>query len=264
MNAPALDATMARGSRRPVPSAERPPLKRLTAVELRKMLNTRSGIWVTLGVAAVTMIFALANGLAHGGRDATYTHVLHDGAQPSALLLPLLGVLLVCTEWTQRTTLTTFTLVPDRRRVIAAKGLAGLATATAAWLAAVLASVVLTAAFSHAPGGPGTLPMTVILQTWLLLAGWMLVGLAFGLALMATVPAIMAYLLGPIVIAWIANAIHSLSGLTSWLDLAHALAPLTLHPLDATDWSHLLLSSVLWIGLPLLIGLNRLRGTDLT
>jgi hypothetical protein len=62
----------------------RPPLSRLTAVELRKMLNTRSGIWVTLGVVAVTMIFALVNGLAHGGRDATYARVLHDAAQPSA------------------------------------------------------------------------------------------------------------------------------------------------------------------------------------
>jgi ABC-2 type transport system permease protein len=180
------------------------------------------------------------------------------------LLLPLLGVLLVCTEWTQRTTLTTFTLVPDRRRVMTAKGLAGLVMATAAWLAAVLASVVLTAAFSHVPGGPGTLPMTVILQTWLLLAGWMLVGLAFGAALLVTVPAIMAYLLGPLVIAAIADAIHSLSGLTSWLDIAHALAPLTLHPLNATEWSHLLLSFLLWIGLPLLIGLTRVRGTDLT
>lgn len=262
MNA-AFDTTVARRTRRPAPSAERPPLSRLTAVELRKMLNTRSGIWTTLGVAAVTVIFAFVNGLAHGGHDATYTHVLHDGAQPSALLLPLLGVLLVCTEWTQRTTLTTFTLVPDRRRVITAKGLAGLATATAAWLGAVLASVALTAAFSHAPGGPGALPMTVILQTWLLLAGWMFVGLAFGLALMATVPAIMAYLLAPLVVAGITNAIHSLSGLTAWLDLAHALAPLTLHPLGATDWSHLLLSVLLWIGLPLLVGLNRLRGTDL-
>lgn len=264
MNAPAFDATIVPRSRRPVPSAERPPLSRLSAVELRKMLNTRSGIWVTLGVAVVTIAFAFANGLAHGGHDATYTRVLHDGAQPSALLLPLLGVLLVCTEWTQRTTLTTFTLVPDRRRVIAAKGLAGFATATVAWLAAVLASVALTAMFSHAPGGPGALPMTVILQTWLLLVGWMLVGLAFGLALMATVPAIVAYLLGPLVVAGVANAIHSLSGLTSWLDLAHALAPLTLHPLNATDWSHLLLSVLLWIGLPLLVGLRRLRATDLT
>jgi ABC-2 type transport system permease protein len=263
MNPPALAAMTTRRSRRQVPSAEQPPLSRLTVVELRKMLNTRSGIWVTFGVAAVNVIFALVNGLAHGGRTATYTRVLHDGVQPSAFLLPLLGVLLVCTEWTHRTTLTTFALVPDRRRVISAKGLAILATATAAWLITVLASVLLTKAFGHAPGGPGTLPATVILQTWLQLAGWMLVGLAFGLALQMTVPAIMAYLLGPLVVAGIANAIHSLSGLTSWLDITHALSPLSLQALNATAWTHLLLSLVLWIGLPLLIGLNRLGVTDL-
>jgi ABC-2 type transport system permease protein len=175
----------------------RPPLSRLTAVELRKMLNTRSGMWVTLGVGvgvgvgvgAVTVIFALVNGLAHGGRDATYTRVLHDAAQPFAYLLPLLGVLLICGEWTQRTTLTTFALVPDRRRVLAAKAGAGLITSTAAWIVTLAVSAALTAAFSHAPGA---LPATVIAQSWLLLVSWMLVGLAFGMALLTTVPAIIA------------------------------------------------------------------------
>jgi ABC-2 type transport system permease protein len=241
----------------------RPPLSRLTAVELRKMLNTRSGIWVTLGVGAVTVIFALVNGLAHGGRDATYTRVLHDAAQPSAYLLPLLGVLLICGEWTQRTTLTTFALVPDRRRVLAAKAGAGLITSTAAWIVTLAVSAALTAAFSHAPGGPGTLPATVIAQSWLLLISWMLVGLAFGMALLTTVPAIIAYLLLPIAWAGIASTIHSLSGATVWLDVAHTLAPLTLNPLSATQWTHLVTALAIWIGLPLVVGLWRIRRTDL-
>ena len=111
----------------------RPSAARLTAVELRKLVNTRSGFWVMLGVAAVTVALALVNGLANGGRDATYTHVFHDTLLPAAYLLPLLGVLAICGEWTQRTTLTTFTLVPVRPRVLLAKALACLLVARLRW-----------------------------------------------------------------------------------------------------------------------------------
>ena len=49
------------------------------------------------------------------------------------MLLPIVGLLLVTSEWSQRTALTTFTLVPERSRVIvAAKLLAGCALALAA------------------------------------------------------------------------------------------------------------------------------------
>jgi hypothetical protein len=82
-----------------------------------------------------------------------------------------------------------FALVPDRRRVLAAKAGAGLITSTAAWIVTLAVSAALTAAFSHAPGA---LPATVIAQSWLLLVSWMLVGLAFGMALLTTVPAIIA------------------------------------------------------------------------
>ena len=75
-------------------SDRRPPLSRLVAVELRKTVNTRSGFWVIVGIAWLIVVFALVNGLAHGGREATYTHVFHDALQPSAYLLPILGVLL--------------------------------------------------------------------------------------------------------------------------------------------------------------------------
>ena len=37
------------------------------------------------------------------------------------ILLPVLGILLVTSEWSQRTAMVTFTLEPSRSRVIAAK-----------------------------------------------------------------------------------------------------------------------------------------------
>ena len=37
------------------------------------------------------------------------------------ILLPIIGILLVSSEWSQRTALITFTLVPKRMRVMSAK-----------------------------------------------------------------------------------------------------------------------------------------------
>jgi ABC-type transport system involved in multi-copper enzyme maturation permease subunit len=243
-------------------SDRRLPLGRLTAVELRKAVNTRSGFWSLVGVAALIALFALVNGLDHGGRQATYTRVFHDALQPSAYLLPVLGVLLVCTEWTQRTALTTFTLVPARGRVLAAKGLASLVVSLGALVATVIVAVAFTAAFGHARGGAGTLPVAVIAQGWVTLAGWMLIGLAFGSALLATAPAIVAYLVLPSA----ANAlrgVHGLSGLTRWLSASLSTAPLTLHRLSATQWAHVASALALWIGVPLLVGWRRLRAGDI-
>jgi hypothetical protein len=140
---------------------------------------------------------------------------------------------------------------------------AGLITSPAALIVTLAVSAALTAAFGHAPGGPGTLPATVIAQSRPLIASWMLVGLAFGMALVTTVPSIIAYLLLPIAWAGVAGTIHPLSGATVWLDVARSLAPLTLKPLSATQWAHLVTALAIWIGLPLLVVLWRIRRTDL-
>jgi ABC-2 type transport system permease protein len=239
----------------------RPPLSRVTAVELRKMVDTRSGFWVMIGVATITVIAALAAALEHGGRGATYIHVFHIAAQPSAYLLPVLGVLLICGEWTQRTTLTTFTLVPVRRRVIAAKVMAGLLVSTAALIVTLLVSLLFTALFGHASGGAGALPVAVIAQGWLHLGAWMLIGFAFGAAVLVSAPAIVAYLLLPLVCGAIVGSFQSLSGVALWTT-DEALDPLTIHALSAVEWAHVGTMLLLWIGVPLLIGVRRIRGGD--
>ncbi|HTW13300.1 MAG TPA: hypothetical protein VME01_11180 [Solirubrobacteraceae bacterium] len=241
----------------------RPSLARLTAVELRKMVDTRSGFWVLIGIGAVTLISALIEAVHDRGREGTYINVFHVASQPSAYLLPVLGVLLICGEWTQRTTLTTFTLVPERHRVISAKVLASLLVSGGALVLTLLGAVVLAALFGHAPGGAGTLPVAVIAQGWLHLAIWMLIGLSFGAAVLVSAPAIVAYLLAPIVFAAIVNAIHSLATPAKWLDVANATAPLTLRALSATEWAQVGTTLALWLGVPLLIGLGRVRGGDI-
>src|SRR5436190_14892223 len=96
---------------------ERPGLSRLTLVELRKMTDTRAGFWLQLAVVGLTLAIA---GLILGfgnDTDQSLEQMLKATIQPSANLLPVIGILLVSSEWSQRTAQVTFTLVPRRMRV---------------------------------------------------------------------------------------------------------------------------------------------------
>src|SRR6201999_2316012 len=104
---------------------ERPSLARLTKVELRKMVDTRSGFWLqvaVLGLIALTVVVTL---LAVHEDDHPFRHILSNALQPAGILLPVVGILLVTSEWSQRTALVSFALVPHRTRLFAAKVLAG-------------------------------------------------------------------------------------------------------------------------------------------
>src|SRR5690242_21257898 len=92
----------------------RPSLGRLVAVELRKMVNTRAGFWLQVAMVALTVAVVVARMLVGDASHHTFQAVLDAGLQPSAILLPVLGILLVTSEWSQRTGLITFTLVPVR------------------------------------------------------------------------------------------------------------------------------------------------------
>ena len=113
----------------------RPGLGRLVAVELRKMVDTRAGFWLQVAMVALTVVVVIVRLLVGDAAHHTFQSVLDAGLQPAAILLPVLGILLVTSEWSQRTGLITFTLVPVRSRVLSAKLIASLLRAIAMLLA---------------------------------------------------------------------------------------------------------------------------------
>jgi ABC-type transport system involved in multi-copper enzyme maturation permease subunit len=251
------------GSVRQTSRDQRPGTGRLVGVELRKMVDTRSGFWVPIAVAALTALVSLIAASNHGGNNGTFLHVLHAASIPGAYLLPVMGVLLVCSEYSQRTTLTTYTLVPNRWRVLGAKLGASLIVATIATVTALLFAVVAASVFGHAPGGTGSLPLTIILQTWLFLGSGMIMGMAFGAAILVSAPAIVGYLLLPAVWNGLAGNISWLDTPARWLDSDNTLGPLTQQSLSGIQWAHAAATFALWIGVPLVIGLTRIGRGDL-
>jgi ABC-2 type transport system permease protein len=235
----------------------RPGLGRLVAVELRKMVNTRAGFWLQVAMVAITVVVVAVRSVVGDGADHTFASVLDVGLQPAAVLLPVVGILLVTSEWSQRTGMVTFALVPVRSRVLGAKLLASvvLALATLVMAVAVVAAGVLVAS----PGVDGTWSDTATLigQSAVFLTTGMVVGVAFGAILLASAPAIVALFALPI--TWTAVASLSfLSDAAPWLDTRLALAPLHREVVSATQWAHAGTALALWMLLPLLIGIWRI------
>jgi ABC-2 type transport system permease protein len=102
-------------ARTPAPATLTPPgLARLALIELRKATDTRAGRWLLVVIAVVTVGTACIVALTGKAPDHTLRHILSGTSAATALLVPLLGVMLVTSEWSQRTALTTFTIVPRR------------------------------------------------------------------------------------------------------------------------------------------------------
>jgi ABC-type transport system involved in multi-copper enzyme maturation permease subunit len=239
----------------------RPGFGRLTLIELRKMLDTRSGVWFGAAVAAVTLITVIITSQVNGGRDATLARLFNNSVEPAAILLPVLGVLLVCGEWSQRTVFTTFTLVPHRARILQAKLAASIVVAFAAF-AVCLASSVVVGELLPAPGGVGSLSIVVVAQGLLFLSATMVIGVAFGAAIMFSAPALVAYLLLPTAWDALSSSIHALKTLSHWLAIGPTLGPLATHAFSATDWVHAAATLALWLAVPLTIGAWRFTRRD--
>jgi ABC-2 type transport system permease protein len=114
-------ATIAHPAALVPPTLARPGLARLTAVELRKMTDTRAGFWLQLAVGLLTVAVVAADCLWGRAQDHTLREMLAVAVAPASVLLPVVGILLVTSEWSQRTGMVTFALVPRRGRVMAAK-----------------------------------------------------------------------------------------------------------------------------------------------
>jgi ABC-type transport system involved in multi-copper enzyme maturation permease subunit len=231
----------------------RPGLGRLVTVELRKMVDTRAGFWLQVATVATTLVAVIARSITGEAADHTFASVLSAGLLPAAVLLPVAGILLVTSEWSQRTGMITFTLVPVRSRILGAKLIASIALS----LATLVMSVAVVAAGVAAVDGTWSDAGTLIGQSAVYLTTGMVVGVAFGTILLASAPAIVALFALPI--TW--TAVASLSFFADaapWLDTRLALAPLHEEVLSATQWAQAGTALALWMLLPLLIGIRRI------
>ncbi len=244
-------ATMDVSTTRPV------PFGRLVRVELRKMRDTRSGFWLLTVIGVVTFLVVLLLVFAGGPEDHTFANYFAVTATPQGFLLPVLGILLVTGEWGQRATLTTFTLVPQRGRILSAKGTAAIIFGLAAILVALLFSA-LAALVSGASDPGGSFDAVDLGHLTLLQTLGVLQGLAFGLLFLNSAAAIVSYFVLPIAFSIVTSMVAALSGARPWVEPGAAHLPLLAGgSLTAVEWAHLATTTLLWIALPMAVGVGR-------
>lgn len=241
---------------------ERPGLRRLAVVELRKMTDTRAGAWLVAITALLTVAVAVGLTLAGSDADRDLKTSLDAAVTPASLLLPIIGILLVTSEWSQRTGMVTFALVPDRLRVVGAKLLAGLALAVVAFALCLVVALVATALGGADTGDRWSLSPGLIGQGALSLALAVLTGIGFGAVLLASAPAIVGFFVLPT--AWSAvGTISALNGAARWLDPNRTASGLLEHHFSAIQWARLGTSSLLWMALPIAVGAWRILRSDI-
>ncbi|MCF6379969.1 ABC transporter permease [Nocardioides KLBMP 9356] len=230
------------------------PFSRTLRAELRKMVDTRSGRWMIVVMAAAAALILAGFVIWGPAEDASFRGLVGLATLPLAMLLPIIGVMAATAEWSQRTGLVTFVLEPRRGRVVLAKALAALALAVV-----VLAAAVAAAALANVVGGTGEWDVSAAIAggTVLALLVYVLQGVAFGLLFLNTPVAIVSVLVLPTVWSIATTAISSLEDVGRWLNLDTVTGPLFEGRMAGEDWARLVTSAAVWVLLPLAIGTYR-------
>lgn len=235
------------------------PLSRVVKVELRKSFDTRAGAWLLrgIGLAALATTGAL---LAWAPEEQlAYGQFVLAIGMPMTVILPIVAVLSVTSEWSQRTGLATFTLVPHRGRVLLAKALS----------CALVALASTAVAFTVAVGGN-----LVAARTGGITAVWdvdaasmvafacaitllMLVGFTLGALIRTSAGAVVAYMVYafvlPGLLALLAMNQAWFRELRPWVDAKLSQDALLQGGLSGDQWAHLAVTSLEWLVLPLVV-----------
>lgn len=239
------------------------PFSRLVRVELRKQVDTRAGSWLLMGIGAV-IVATLVIMLFNNGGQHSFSDYLQATTLPQALLLPVVGILAVTSEWSQRTGLVTFSLEPRRGRVAWAK----LASALMLGAAAVVTSVVLAlAAHQAAITFRGITPDWNIEPMYLFGAALYVLlgvaqGVAFGMLLRNTPAAVVAYFILPTIWSILGGLISWLDTPSQWLDMSRTMGALFEPNITGEQWAQLGVSTTVWVVLPLVVGMALLRRAE--
>jgi ABC-2 type transport system permease protein len=239
------------------------PLTRITAVELRKMFDTRSGFWLIASIAITSLLAAGGVILWAPADDLTYSTFATAIRFPVVIILPLIAILAVTSEWSQRTGLTTFTLVPHRSRIITAKAISAVAIAIAAMVLAFAVGALGNLLGAAIKGSTLVWDVSVTQCLYYVLGMVLnlLIGFMLGVLIRASTGAIVAYFiltfLVPTMFGLLAESQQWFHDLQPWVDIQFAQAGLFVfdQSLTGEQWAHIGVTGLTWLVVPMAAGL---------
>jgi ABC-2 type transport system permease protein len=255
-------ATLERPMRRSTPSIRPIPLSRVVSVELRKMFDTRSGFWLMASIAIAAVAATIAVIIFAPDDELTYETFTAAIGFPMSVILPMIAVLSVTSEWSQRSGLTTFTLVPHRSRVILAKAIATVTVAVTSMALAMVIGVLGNLIGSTIAGVPTVWNSTPMDLIYIVLGNvlGLLVGFMLGVLIRNSPGAIVAYfvysLVLPSLFSLLAANADWFRTRQPWVDFNYAQTALFNGDLTAEQWANLGVAGTIWLIVPLAVGLS--------
>src|SRR3954463_9642494 len=233
------------------------PLPTIMGVELRKMFNTRSGFWMLMSIGILATLATGAVVLFASAADQTYDSFAGAIGIPMTVILPIIAALSITSEWSQRTGLTTFTMVPSRSRVVVAKLLDTVLVGIVSILVALAVGALGNVIGSQLAGGPTTWDMTVS-EVLYILAGnglGLLMGFTLGMLFRNSAAAIVGYFVYAMVLPTLSGLLAGAQGWYAdaqrWVDFQFNQTGLFDGGFDARDWAALAVTGTIWLLVPL-------------
>jgi ABC-2 type transport system permease protein len=238
----------------------------LARVEFRKALDTRAGRWLVIGILSMVVVVEVIYSFAAPDEDKNLQDYIQIPGGILGYFLPIIIIMLVTSEQSQRNGLVTFTLEPRRPRIVVAKFIAGVA----------LAGVVMALSFALALAGTLLGAVTGASPTWsvdgnLVFNGFILsnligvlIGFAIAMLIMNTAGAIVAYfvysLILPIAVGILGALVESFEDFAPWIEFNTAQTPLFQGDFTPTaeQWAQIATSGTIWLVVPLMLGIWRL------
>lgn len=231
-----------------------PGFARLVAVELRKLVDTRSSraIFAVLAVIAVALVVGLAVVGSRQGQPVTFLSLAGSIGLFTALAMPLIGILGMTSDVAHRTTLVYYPLLRGRAGLFWAKVLAAAVLALALQLFVYLLSAVVAAALGGL-GTPG--PFDGAGQEFFTGLATCLLSTMFGVALAAAIRRTALAITVVILLSLVGNGLilTVLPDASGYLSTITAPAALLGGP-DAPSALEVATSLTLWYVIPLGIG----------
>ncbi len=250
-------------------AALRIPTTRLVAVELRKMFDTRSGFWMLVSIGILTPISAGSVIIFASDSEVTYESFVRATGFPMSVILPMIAILAVTSEWSQRSGLTTFTLVPRRGRVIGAKAIATFLTGVGAVAIAFAVGALGNVAGSALAGVDTVWNISLSMAPQIVLFNLigMAIGFTLGVVLRSSAGAIVGYfvvsLVLPGILVLLAQVRPWFEDLQPWIDWNETQVALLEGAMDTgEEWAMLGSTTMIWIVAPLVVGLLSLRRSE--
>jgi ABC-2 type transport system permease protein len=236
------------------------PFSRLVGVELQKMFDTRAGFWLMAAIGLASLVATISVIVFAPDAVIVYDSFAQAVGIPMSIVLPVIAILSVTGEYSQRTALSTFTLVPRRARIVGAKATAALVVGVTGMLVSLgvgaLGNVVGAAitgvdlVWDIAPVRFATIVLANVLG--------MAIGFMLGVLIRSSPGAIVGYFVFSLVLPGIFGTLAAFqdwfADVQPWVDVNFAMTRLYNDGVTAQMWAQLGVTSLIWIFVPMSIG----------